>query len=650
MAAHLDFETYSEADIKTVGAFRYAEGPSTEILIVGFALSDDDPVTTINMADDNAMYRLEPLFDHIRRGGIVAAHNSQFERVIWEKVGMPRHGFPVAPKSMCWDCTAARAAALAIPRSLEGASIALGLRVTKDPKGAALIQKFSKPGKNGKRTYPDDDPHDFKEFMVYCEQDVVVERELDKTLPPLTPFERKVFALDYRINERGIPVDVKLIQKALDFIERRSNELTKKSIALTGLKPTQRDKLLEWLKDYGLPLENLQAATVEKVIADPDTPPEIKSLMKARIELARAGTKKLKTMLTCASEDGRVRGSFWYHSATTGRWGSGGVQFHNLSRPDDYVKPSEVLDLLELDGLELVHDQPLSLIAKSVRGFVKAEPGNEFLIADYAAIEARGLAWLADEEWLVKDFRNGVDAYKSMASRIYHIPYDDIDKDLRFFGKQVVLGAGYGMGPPRFREQCKQYGQAISLPEAKHIIKAYRDSVPKIKKLWKAIELAARKAILNEGKRVGFAKGKLSFKMEELDNGFKVLFLTLPSGRRIAYPEARVEMREKWGNMQPTIIFKTFYRGMWVDEETYGGKLVENAVQAISRDVLAEGLINVELAGFPVVLHVHDEGGSEVPAGSGTVDGYEDLLCQVKPWAKDFPLKAEGMRVVRYQK
>lgn len=649
MSADLDFETYSEADITAVGAIRYAEHHSTRILIVGFALSADGPVKTVNMEDEDALEQLQPLFEYIEQGGVVVAHNSQFERAIWELVGVPRHGFPVAPKSRQWDCTAARAAAIAIPRSLAGSSTALGLAVNKDPKGMALIQKFSKPGKNGVRTYPNDDPASFEEFMRYCDQDVVVERELNQILPPLTPFEKKVFALDYRINLRGIPVDIPSIKKALQFIEERSTALTDKAVALTGLRPTQRDKLLAWLQEKGVEIKTLQAAEVEQTADTPGLDPEIRELLKSRIELARAGTKKLKTMLVCASEDERVRGSFWYHSATTGRWGSGGVQFHNLGKADQDFDHDEFFELLHQDALELFYDQPLSVVAKAVRGFVKAPEGKEFLIADYSSIEARGLAWLADEKWLVEDFRNGIDAYKSMASRIYHKPYNDIDSHLRFFGKQVVLGAGYGMGPPRFMEQCKQYGKPLRLTEAKHVIKAYRESVPNITKLWKMIELAARKAILNPGP-VRFAKGKLTFQMEKLSNGFKVLFLTLPSGRRIAYPQPRVEMREKWGNLQPTIIFKTYYRGMWVDEETYGGKLTENAVQAISRDFLAEGMLNIERAGLPVVLHVHDESGSEVPAGSGTVEGYEDLLCQVRPWAKDFPLSADGFRTVRYQK
>lgn len=653
MPGHLDFETYSEADITVVGAFRYAEDPSTEILIVGFALVDGGPVTTVDMFQDNATELLEPLFQTIRDGVIISAHNSQFERVIWEKVGVPRHGFPVTPKSSQWDCTAARAATISIPRSLDGASTALRLRSTKDPLGMALINKFSKPGKKGIRTWPWDDPIDWQKFIDYCAQDVVVEMALDRILPPLSPYERRIFALDYRINDRGIPIDVELIKQTLAFIEKRSEELVEKAIALTGLRPTQRDKLLGWLQDQGVDLNNLQAAEVERVSEDPDLDPSIRALLKSRIELARAGTKKLKTMLDCVSEDGRVRGAFWYHSATTGRWGSGGVQFHNLSKPDgsmlEITTPEEVLELLSLDGLDLFFDQPLSLIAKSVRGFIRAPAGKEFVIADYAAIEARGLAWISDETWLLDDFRNSVDAYKTMAGKIYGVPYDKIDGALRFFGKQVILGAGYGMGAPRFQGQCAQYGKEIGLPDAKKIIKTYRESVPNIKKFWKTIELAARKCILS-GKSVSFARRRLKFTLEKLDNGFEILFLALPSGRRLAYPEPRVEMKEKWGKMMPTIIFKTYYRGMWVDEETYGGKLTENAVQAISRDALADGMLNAELAGYPVFLHVHDETGSEVKPGSVTVSAYEQLICEVRPWAKDFPLTAEGMAVTEYRK
>ena len=651
MAAHVDFETYSEVDLLTVGAFRYAEDASTEALIVSYKLGDNDPVVGVDLTKNSEKERrkLEPLFEAVERGETIAAHNSNFERVIWEKVCMSKLAWPVKPKGRQWDCTAARAAAISIPRSLEGAALALRLKVAKDPLGKGLIYKFSKPQKDGSRIRSTDDPQAFGKFVEYCEQDTVVECELDHVLPHLSDYERKVFQLDYKINDTGIPVDIAAINRALVFIDETSARLMQKAKKLTGLKPTQRDRLLEWLNSEGTSMDTLQAAEVERVIADPSTPKAIRGLLEARIELTRAGTKKLKTMLACASSDGRVRGSFWYHSATTGRWGSGGVQFHNLAKPDKAYPQDEILDLLEQRALDLFYARPLTAIALSVRGFLHAEPGKQFAIADYASVEARGLAWLADETFLLEQYKAGRDVYKAMASRIFGIPYEQVDDIQRFLGKQAVLGAGYGMGWARFMGQCAQFGTVISEGMAKKTIKAYRDSVPNIVKFWKTTERAAIKCVLT-GKPVTFSEGRLTFMMDRLPNGFKVLYCVLPSGRRMAYPEPRIENKEKFGEMMPTLIFKTYYRGMWVDEETYGGKLVENITQGLCRDALAEGMIAVNKAGLPIILHVHDEIGSEIDEGACTVHDYEQLACTVRPWAKGFPLAAEGKLVYRYAK
>lgn len=650
MAAHVDFETFSEVDLPTVGAFRYAEDASTEALIISYRLGNG-PVVGVDLTKDSAKERrkLEPLFEAISRGEKIAAHNSNFERVIWEKVCVPKLGWRVKPKARQWDCTAARAAALSIPRSLEGSALALKLKVAKDPLGKSLIHKFSKPQRNGDRIRSVDDPQAFGKFIEYCEQDTVVECELDRVLPELSDYESRVFQLDYKINDTGIPVDIPLIHKALAFIDETSHRLMVQAKKQTGLKPTQRDKLLEWLNSAGTAMETLQAAEVERAILNPDTPRQIRRLLEARIELSRAGTKKLKTMLACASSDGRVRGSFWYHSATTGRWGSGGVQFHNLAKPEKAYPQDEILDLLEQGTLDLLYDRPLTAIAKSVRGFLHASPGKEFAIADYSSVEARGLAWLADEEFLLEQYRAGRDVYKVMASRIFGVPYEQITDEQRFLGKQAVLGAGYGMGWARFIGQCAQYGVTITEAMARRTIKAYRDSVPNIVKFWKTIERAAIKAVLT-GKPVSFARGRLTFMMDKLPNGFKVLYLVLPSGRRMAYPEPRIENKEKFGELMPTLIFKTYYRGMWVDEETYGGKLCENIIQALCRDLLAEGMMAVNKAGLPIILHVHDEVGSEIDEGACSVHDYEALACSVRPWAKGLPLAAEGKLLQRYAK
>lgn len=651
MAVRIDFETFSEVDLPAVGAFRYAEDASTEALILSYSLGKGAPVVGVDLTrnPEKALRQLQPLFEAIGKGGSVSAHNSGFERNIWEKVCAARMGWPITPKPTQWDCTAARSAALSIPRSLEGGALALKLDVAKDPLGKSLMNKFSKPQKDGSRIRSVDEPGPFRKFIEYCEQDTVVEGELARVLPPLSDYERRVFQLDYKINDYGIPVDIPMIHRALAFVDEVSAGLNRRAKKLTGVKPSQRDKLLGWLQEAGTGMETLQAAEVERVLLDPGISRPIRGLLEARIELSRAGTKKLKTMLACASSDGRVRGSFWYHSATTGRWGSSGVQFHNLAKPEKEYPQDEILQLLEDGNLDLLYNRPLTAIAKSIRGFLAAPPGREFMIADYAAIEARGLAWLVDETFLLEQYLAGRDVYKAMAARIFGIRYEDVSDDQRFFGKQTILGAGYGMGVPKFIMTCARFGVKITEAQAKKAIYGYRDSVPKIVKGWKTIERAAIHAVLS-GKSVSIFKNKITFYVDKLNNGFEVLYCVLPSGRRMCYPEPRVENLEKWGNITPTLIFKSYYRGMWVDEETYGGKLTENIIQALCRDLLAEGMIAVDDAQLQILLHVHDEIGAETDRGQISVRDFEQLVCEAEPWAKGLPIAAEGKALRRYAK
>lgn len=646
MSIHLDFETFSKVDLPSVGAFRYAEDASTEALIASFSLDGKGPVVGVDLTRPESIRQMEPLFNAVDRGAKVCAHNSQFERLIWEKV-LTR--WPIVPRADQWDCTSARASALSIPASLELAAMALGLKVHKDMAGKGLIKKFSIPQKDGSRIRATDDPQAFQEFIKYCKQDTVVERELDKVLPHLHPDEQKIFALDFKVNDQGIPIDIPLVKTAIEFVQLASKGLERQALKLTGIKTSQRDKLLEWLGANGTPMDTLQAVEVEAVIANPNTPRRIRRLLETRIELSRAGAKKLKTMLACASLDGRIRGGFWYHSASTGRWGASRVQFHNLSKPDDDYPQEDVLDLLRKGNLDLFYDRPLTAISKAIRGFIKAPDNERFLIADYAAIEARGLAWLAGEEFMLELYRNGRDVYKEIASKIFGVPYALVSDSQRFFGKQTVLGAGYGMGADKFVLTCAKFGVTITKDQAKKVIDAYRASVPKIVKFWKTVETAAIRTVLT-GKPTSVSGGKLNFIMDTLPNGFKVLFVVLPSGRRMAYPEPRVENIEKWGQLRPTLIFKTMYRSMWVDEETYGGKMVENINQGMCRDQLADGMVFVDHEGLPIVLHIHDEIGAQVPVGSYKVHDFETLVCKARDWAKTIPVKAEGKILQRYAK
>lgn len=654
MSAHIDFETFSEVDLSSMGAFRYAEHASTEALILSYSLGRKSEVVGVDLTriDQGKEFRkLEPLFRAIEDGVKVVAHNAHFERRIWEKVCRKRWpNFPKVRPSQ-WVCTSARAGALSLPRALDMVAKVLGLGETKDPEGQKLIQTFSKPVR-GNRILPSDQPEAFKRFIQYGRQDIVVEREVDRLLPMLTDFEQAMFALDYKINDYGIPVDVPLIKKAIEFIEEHSKRLERFAVKTMGCRPSQRERCMEWLNEQGYDFPNLQATTVEAAIADPATTGIVRRLLESRIELSRAGTKKLKTMLQCVSEDGRIRGAFWFLAATTGRWGSNGVQFHNLQKPDKDFPQAETLRLLELDGLDLYYDRPLTAIAKAIRGFIKAPEGRKLLIADYNAIEARGLAWTADERWLLRLFRNGGDPYTRMASKIYKKPEPSIDKESieRFLGKQTILGGGYGMGAPKFKATCERFGQPVSERDAQRAIRGYRKEVPMIVASWGETERAALRALVS-GKRISFCKDKLSFEVGELKNGFELLYCNLPSGRRIAYPKPRTAHVKKWGSVRPTLIFKTWFRGSWRDEETYGGKEVENYIQALCRDLTAEGMESVDREGLPVILHVHDEIGSEVDIDDPIeISEYEKLVCQVRPWAKTLPIKAGGKVLQRYEK
>lgn len=641
---HCDFETYSEIDIKAAGAFRYAEDPSTEALILAYAI-DDQPIVGVDLTQPRrkALEQLEPLFEAVARGMPVGAHNAQFERLIWTKVCT---WFPVVPDEDQWDCTAARARALAIPGSLDGAALAVGLGIQKDPRGRELINIFSKPTKKGVRTYPHERPEDFEAFIEYCKKDVEVERRLEKILPPLSDREKETFALDYRINDRGILVDVDLVKKAHDFVEEYSAELMKKSIAISGYRPTQREKTLAYLSSRGIDLPNLTAPVVEELARKEDTPADIKELLDYRIELSRAGTKKLKAILASVSADGRLRGQFLYSAASTRRWSSQGVQVHNLQKPEGEANPDVVFQLLAKDPdlLRDMFDRPLTVLAQSIRGFFTSP--DHLLVADYASVEPRGLAWLSDEEWILQAYRDKQDLYKIMASRVYGVPVGEVDAFLRFMGKQLVLGCGYGMGPPRFIETCAKFGTTLTLEQSAEAVYGYRKSVKNITRFWRSLEACCIKAI-RDWKTI--RNGYLRFRPATLSNGFRVLYVDMPSGT-ICYPKPFIG-QELWnGQVRGTFKFWTPLGSHWVPTDTFGGSLAENVVQALTRDILRDGLLGADKAGHKVVAHVHDEAVAEGRNNKDDLADFEHRLSTSSEWAADFPIGTEGYIARRYKK
>ena len=634
MRIYLDFETYSEKNLKDVGAYRYAEDPSTEILLVGFAI-DDRPVQVCEPGDS----RLNTLFDAIRKGATIVAHNAPFERLICREVGL-KQDWPVIKDSQ-WSCTAARGRALGLPNSLEDMAIAFNLMKQKNKAGSALITKYCKPAKTGRKDIRQHQ-EDYLAFKKYCVDDVDVARELDKVLPELTIEEHKVFLHDLTVNDRGIPVDVPLLHKAAVIIADLEKHFENESLRVAGVRATQRDKVIEWLGQQGLVLDNLQAKTVEDAMLLPDLNNTVKEFLELRYESSRVGTKKNKKMIELVCADGTIKGSFLYHSATTGRYGAKGVQVQNFGKADSDAMQDKVLHLIDTADAETFlkeFPRPLTAISKCMRGFIKATPNNHFLIADYSSIEARVLAWLANETFLLEAYVQGEDVYKKMAASIYNCSIEEVDTNKRFFGKQVILGAGYSMGPKRFRDRCKDFGVLIPASEATRIIELYRESVPKIAHYWKRVDLAAIKAV-STGQPV--KAGKCNFRIEK-----DFLKIDLPSGRSLSFYQPRL-VQTDWGSLK--VEFTGFFNGKAVSEGLYGGLITQNICQAVARDLLCNGMLISEDNGYPIVLHCHDEAVAMVPQGVGSIGDYMDQLCKLPKWAEGLPLAAEGEASLRYKK
>jgi DNA polymerase len=522
---------------------------------------------------------------------------------------------------------------------------AVGLGEIKDPRGKKLIDTFSKPQPRTRaRILPTDRPEEFQDFIEYCRQDVAVESKLDKILPPIPDNERKIFEYDYDINQAGIPVDTAAVDQAIAWMDEYEATLVKKATEISGVRPSQREKTLEFLKGRGYDLPNLTRETVEKLTERDDLDDDIRRLMDYRIELSRAGTKKLRTLKSCVSEDGRLRGSFMLSAASTRRWASNGVQFQNLQKPEGQTDQDVVFEALEEapDALQLCFSSPLTALAQSIRGFFRSSTG--LCVADYSSVEPRGLAWSANEQWLLDAYWQGKDVYKEMAGRVYGTPADQVDGKGRFMGKQLVLGCGYGMGPPRFIDSVARFGVFLQEDEAASAVYGYRRSVPKIIEFWYAVEKACIAAI-RTGKPQYVTRYK--FYTDTLANGYPMLYVDMPGGR-IAYPCPSVGSEIWNGRERPTFEFYKMVKGKFIPTDTFGGSITENLIQAICRDVLRDGLVAAIEAGFAVIAHVHDEAIAE--EDERHLPEFERLLSNSSPWAEGFPIATEGYHSERYKK
>lgn len=647
---HLDFETYSPLSVKVVGSYKYAEHPDTEVLLIGYAF-DDDPIKCIFYPDESERQEFHTdVIDEIIRSQtdedypyeiIICAHNYQMERNIWNGPGIKKYGWPTIDNRN-WDCTSLRARAVGLPGGLDGAGKSLNVEIEKQAEGARLIKQYCL-GENPPSLA--NHPTDMVKFKSYCSDDVAVERELDKRLPDIHPTEREIFMLDMLINDRGIPINTKFLSKASRLMQDLMEHYEKEAIRITGYKASQNARMLEWFSKKGLELPNLQAKTVEDSLKLSDLDDEVKRVLEIRYDASRAGPKKLPTIQTIICNDGTVKGSFIYHGATTGRWTAVQLQPQNFGKESfekQFALYEAVLAAESYQDLLKAYPRPLDEMSKALRSVIMAPDGKILIAADYSSIEARVLAWLAGETWLIEAFARGEDAYVKMAAMIFNKPEDEINGDERFVGKQLVLGCGYSMSGKRFRERCMDFGVEFTLKQANHFVSLYRKSVPNIVKLWTRYGKAAVMACQDKYRGKAIRVGQVKFRKEDelvpgVYSDYFYLTMQLPSGRKLHYQDPGIRGSNVRFNKY---IGKTKFSG-----NLYGGFITQNITQAIARDLLANGIIKVSHAGYPVVMHIHDDICSMI--NERDMDGdelveFERLMCDVPAWANGCPVDAEG--------
>ena len=639
----IDIETFSSVDISKAGAFKYAEAPDFEILLLAYAW-DDGPVQVLDLLDPSGHDGLQTILDALTDPDVVkVAHNSAFERACLSK-----HLGKALPAEE-WEDTMILAAMNGLPMSLDAVGAALQLKDQKIKEGTTLINYFCKPCKptisNGgrRRNLPEHAPDKWTRFVEYCRRDVEVEQAIYYRLRhfPVPAWEREVWALDSRINERGVLVDQELAQAAIDVDAAVTADHSTELQRLTGLdNPNSVAQLKEWLDVVGVSCESLNKATVSDLRKEA-TEPTTRRVLELRQLLGKTSTKKYQSMLAASCADDRVRGIMQYYGAgRTGRWAGRIVQPQNLPQNhlDNIDKVRELVRQRDLETLTLAFDNTPDVLSQLIRTAFVAKPGHTFLVSDYAAIEARVIAYLAGEQWRMDVFAEGGDIYCSSASQMFKVPVvkHGINGHLRQKGKIAELACGYGGGV----NALKAFGadkMGLTEEEMQTIVTQWRQASPTIPRFWSDTEMAAKRALETPGKTFTIPCG-VKYRRDA-----DALRCRLPSGRLLSYWDAHIEDGKIvfMGQNQTT--------RKWEKAETWGGKLVENIVQAFARDCLAVALLRLDEAGYQIVFHVHDEIVAEAPEGSRWEDMAE-IMGQPIDWAPGLLLRGDGYATPFYMK
>ena len=640
---HLDIETYSSAPLPKCGVYRYCDAPDFEILLLSYAF-DDAPVVTVDMAcgeslPDEFLHALED------PDVLKIAHNAAFERVCFS-----RHlGHWLDPVQ--WRCTMVMAWYRTLPGKLADVAVALDVTEKKMEEGKDLIRYFSVPCKptqaNGGRTrnLPRHAPQKWATYKAYNAQDVETERAVCHALlrHPLPEHEWALYALDQRINDRGVRVDRLLVKNAMAVDQTFSERAFQRAKALTGLEnPGSVRQLKAWLADQEIPIESLAKRVVQDTARSADG--IVKELLELRLELSRTSVKKYESMARCICRDGRVHGLLQFGGAArTFRWAGRLVQAQNLPQNHlpDLSLARDIVRSGDEEQLELLFGSVPGTLSELIRTAFIPKDGCRFIVADFSAIEARVLAWLAGEEWVLEEFRGKGKIYEATASRMFHIPQETIVRghpnyEYRQKGKQATLSCGYGGGVGAL----KAMGAKMPEEEMQPLVDAWRAANPHIVRLWNALGNAASEVI---EKHDSVRVGKVTVYRKEGH-----LLIRLPGGRDLCYLSPRF-VTNRFGSRSIAYLAPAG-NGQMTLQETFGGKLAENCTQSIARDLLAHAMLNLEAAGYPIVFHVHDEAVMEVPIGQGSVEEACRVMAIPPDWARDLPLRADGDEMTYYKK
>ena len=642
-----DIETFSDVDLIRCGVYKYADSPDFEMLLFAYA-ADDGDVHIIDIAGGEELP--EKIIQAIKSDTVVkTAYNAQFERVCLSRYLKLPEGEYLNPQS--WYCTAVQAAELALPLSLADVGSVLGLERQKMTEGKELIKYFCVPCKptksNGNRTRnrPCHDINKWETFKKYCMRDVDVERQIADKLKmyPIRDEEHRLYVLDQIINDRGVLVDSELAEQAVKLNSIQTTVAVEQAYMITGLEnPNSVTQLKQWLKENGVEIESLSKKAV-KSLAD-ETDGDVSEMLKLRLLMAKTSVKKYEAVIRSVCSDNRVHGMMRFCGANrTGRWSGNILQPQNLPQNHlpDLTLARDIVKDGDFEMLDMMFGNVPNVLSELIRTILIPKPNHRFIVADFSAIEARVLAWIAGEQWRIDTFKNGGDIYCASASKMFKVPVEKhgVNGELRQKGKISELACGYG-GSVGALKNMGAVEMGVQENELQGLIDDWRNANPHIVRFWYEVGNAAMKAIKE---KTTVPLGKLVFAYER-----GILFIRLPSGRRLSYIKPRIGTNRFGGDSITYMGINSAKK--WDRLETFGGKLTENIVQGTARDLLANALINAANAGYDTVFHVHDEIICEVPNGYGSVDELCRLMCIKTDWADGLPLNADGFECEYYKK